>query len=249
MGAWQVRDTGALRSPSHGTGENQPRGEHGCWGGALLGETLSKLAVSSALLAIWPPRNTNNREVLFLNLLFFFCAHHDEGAKPSSEATVSTYLKHSRTAFNRLCTEQRSTYSSTKYVRVDHNSATTQTRRHETASQVLPRAMYEFTVFEQFIRLFLRRRLYIRKKPTNILDIFTSTADTQPCDRPPSRLYDFQHGYRCDWRDQKQPSLCCHFNDMFHVAACCVFKTVFPPIDIQQALLIVQHSSSAEPLS
>ena len=40
-----------------------------------------------------------------------------------------------------------------------------------------------------------------------------------------------------DWRDLKQPSLCCHFNHMFHAqpSACCVF---FAPIDIQQALII-----------
>ena len=47
--------TGALLSSSHGTREYQPRGEHDCRGGALIGE----LAVSSALIAIcrW---NTNN---------------------------------------------------------------------------------------------------------------------------------------------------------------------------------------------
>ena len=38
---------------------------------------------------------------------------------------------------------------------------------------------------------------------------------------------------RCDWRDEKQPSLCCHFNHMFHAAACCVLKLLFLPIDIQ----------------
>ena len=50
---WQVRDTGALLSPSHGTGDYQPRGEHDCWEGALLGEVLSKVAVSSDLQAIF----------------------------------------------------------------------------------------------------------------------------------------------------------------------------------------------------
>ena len=30
-----------------------------------------------------------------------------------------------------------------------------------------------------------------------------------------------------DCRNLKQPSLCCHFNHMFHAAACFVFRTVF----------------------
>ena len=61
---WQVRDTGALLSPSHGTGDYQPRGEHHCWEGALLGEAPSKVAVSSDLQAIlaWLPRSTNSLE-------------------------------------------------------------------------------------------------------------------------------------------------------------------------------------------
>ena len=110
--AWQVRDTGALLSPTHGTGEFQPRGEHDCWRSTLLGETAAK-AVSSALLGIiWPPRNTNNHEVLFLNLLFFFCAHHEGTNQAPKTTAVSTYRKHSRTASNRPCTEQQSTFSS-----------------------------------------------------------------------------------------------------------------------------------------
>ena len=67
-----MRDTGALLGPSHGTGEYQPRGEQDFWGGALLGETLSKLDVSSALLA---PRNTNNDEVFVFLTCFFSSAH------------------------------------------------------------------------------------------------------------------------------------------------------------------------------
>ena len=58
------------QSKSWHTGKYQTRGEHYCWGGALLGETLSKLAVSSALLAIWPPRNTNNHEVFVFEPAF-----------------------------------------------------------------------------------------------------------------------------------------------------------------------------------
>ena len=50
--------------------------------------------------------------------------------------------------------------------------------------------------------------------------------------------------YRCDWRDQKQPSLqlCCHFDHMFHAFKrtrssyyCCVFST-------HQASTTVQHT-------
>ena len=44
-----------------------------------------------------------------------------------------------------------------------------------------------------------------------------------------SRIFFIQFGYWCDWRDQKQPSLCCHFNHMFHALnitrSCCVFST------------------------
>ena len=53
------------------------------------------------------------------------------------------------------------------------------------------------------------------------------TADTRPCDGPLSRLSIFLCGYRCDWRDRKRPSLCCHFNHMFHAfktTSCCVFS-------------------------
>ena len=62
---WQVRDTGALLSPSHGTGEYQPRGEHYCWVGALLGDKAS--CIITALLAIlWPPRNQTTKHYKFV---------------------------------------------------------------------------------------------------------------------------------------------------------------------------------------
>ena len=109
---WQVRDTGAFLRPSHGTGEHQPRGEHDCWGGTLLGEAMSKLAVSSALLAIWPPRNTKQPPSFHSSNLLFSSAHTTKAQTKLRKPTISTYRKHSRTA-NRPCTEQQSTYSST----------------------------------------------------------------------------------------------------------------------------------------
>ena len=62
---WQVRDTGALLSPSHGTGEYQPRREHDCWGGVLRDKASCG---SSAMLAIWPPR-TQTAKLFFAFLL------------------------------------------------------------------------------------------------------------------------------------------------------------------------------------
>ena len=47
----------------------------------------------------------------FFNLLLF-CAHH-AGTNQAPKATVSTYRKHKRTAFNRPCTAQQSSYGST----------------------------------------------------------------------------------------------------------------------------------------
>ena len=47
------------------------------------------------------------------------------------------------------------------------------------------------------------------------------------------------------WRDQKQPSLCCHFNHTWSTPLLAVcLKLFFPSMDIQQALLvlIVQHT-------
>ena len=105
---WQVRDTGALLRPSHGTGEYQPRGEHDCWGGALLGDKASCI-ISSA--TIWPPRNTNNEGFVFEPAFLLLNTKKHKPQAP--KAIVSTYRKHSRRAFNRPCTEQQSTYSST----------------------------------------------------------------------------------------------------------------------------------------
>ena len=67
---WQVRDTGALPSPSHRTGEYQPRGEHDCWGDVRFLERLSKLliAVSSALLLMALVREFESRRGEILNL-------------------------------------------------------------------------------------------------------------------------------------------------------------------------------------
>ena len=87
--AWQVRDTGALLSPSHGTGEYQPRGEHDCWGGVLLGE--KKLAVSTALLATWPPRNTNKKRFFVFEPAFLLrTPRRHKPRKPQYLRTVST---------------------------------------------------------------------------------------------------------------------------------------------------------------
>ena len=107
----QVRDTGPLHSPSHGTGEYQPRGEHDCWGSALLGETLPKLlrAVSSALLAMASEEHEQNREVFVFEPAFFLILRTPRRHKPSSAThSIYTYCKHSRTAFNWPGTEQRS---------------------------------------------------------------------------------------------------------------------------------------------
>ena len=51
----------------------------------------------------------------FSNLLFFFCAHH-AGTNQAPRATVSTYRKHKRTAFNRPCIERQSSCSSSTFV-------------------------------------------------------------------------------------------------------------------------------------
>ena len=68
---------------------------------------------------------------------------HDERTTQVPLATVSTHRKHSRTACNRPCTEQRSTYQVQQYVRV-HHSAKTQGSRQEQI-QVLPKAtIYEY---------------------------------------------------------------------------------------------------------
>ena len=57
----------------------------------------------------------------------------------------------------------------------------------------------------------------------------SSIADTQPCDGPTARPIIF-----LVWNDYVTKNsrlfLCCHFNHMFHAAACCV---LFPPIGIQ----------------
>ena len=53
MWACRVRDTGALLSPNHGTGEYHPRGEHDCWRGVLLREMLfsETIVISSCLIS------------------------------------------------------------------------------------------------------------------------------------------------------------------------------------------------------
>ena len=135
---WQLRDTPSLLSPCHDTGEYQPRGEHDCWGGALLGETN---LVSPAQLPISRPRDIPSNHDIYNFLSVFSCARH-EGENQSPKATVTTYRKHSRTTFNRPCTEQQSTYRS-KFV-----LTRVWQRKHavmeEQASQVLPRSMYEY---------------------------------------------------------------------------------------------------------
>ena len=90
---WQVRDTGALLSPSHGTGEYQPRGEHDCSGGTLLGETIIVGCVSPALLR--PPRNTNNHEDFRFWTCFSSSAH---TTKAQTKLRKPQYLRTARTA-------------------------------------------------------------------------------------------------------------------------------------------------------
>ena len=80
---------------------------------------MSKIAsciVSSAINSRMASEEHKTTKFSFFELLFFFCAHHEGTNKPSSESQhllVRTYRKHSSTAFNRPCTEQQSTYSST----------------------------------------------------------------------------------------------------------------------------------------
>ena len=61
--------------------------------------------------------------------------------------------------------------------------------------------------------------------------MFPCSADTQPCDGPPSRLHYFDVKYNIGVlsRPKTESSPCCHFNHMFHAAACCVFKLIFHP--------------------
>ena len=75
-----------------------------------------------------------------------------------------------------------------------------------------------------------------------LIRIFPSTAGTQPCDVSPSRLYHFLCRYRCDWRDQKQPYLCCHFNHMFHA-----FKTTINTSKYQLLLCLLHPSAITSP--
>ena len=158
VSAWKVRDTGALLSPSHGTGEYQPRGEHDCSGGTLLGETIIVGCVSPALLR--PPRNTNNHEDFRFWTCFSSSAHTTKAQtklrKPQL-TVVSTYRKNSRAAFNRPCTEKQST---TVYVRVDQ-SETTQASTHERASQVLPRASHVRVFYVFFSSFFLCYSVFV----------------------------------------------------------------------------------------
>ena len=70
------------------------------------------------------------------------CAHH-ECTTQVPLTTLSTHRKHSRTACNRPCTEQRSTYQVQQYVRVHHSAKTHGSRQEQI--QVLPKAtMYEY---------------------------------------------------------------------------------------------------------
>ena len=114
------------------------------------------------------------------------------------------------------------------------SNACKQTRR---GSQVSSRAIvYECFTFQffLFVDIFWIMRLKNFVTPPTINLLFPKYRWPLTLSSVIGRRLDYGSlEYRCDWRDQKQPSLCCHFNHMFHAAACCVFKHIFPPIDIQ----------------
>ena len=183
--AWQVRDTGALQSKSWHWGVPTARWT---WlqGGALLGESLlchvnMNDAVSSTLIAICR-RITNNHEVLVFKPVFLLRTPRRHKPSSKSHSILCMYRKHNRTAFNRPCTAAEFVHY---YVRVDQ-SATTQACWHERASQV-----YHCTsILCFFFPLWMLFLLYVKLTRSNF-DIFPSTADTQPCVGPRSKLYYF----------------------------------------------------------
>ena len=112
----------------------------------------------------------------------FFCAHH-EGVNQAPIATVSTYHKHSRTAYNRPCTEQQSKYISIVSTRVRQRTQADRSKSNVAKSQNV-RVFY----FSFFPLCCCSKNAFI--KPTINL-IFCKHRSHPACDRPPSRLYHF----------------------------------------------------------
>ena len=113
----------------------------------------------------------------------FFCAHHEDRNQAPIATAVCTHGKHSRTPSNRPRAEQQKTVGS---CRPESDNASTQTIKSK--SQVLPRAtMYERAFYVSFCPLCCC--FCFVKDDNNSFGFFPSTADSQPCDEPPSRLY------------------------------------------------------------
>ena len=153
----------------------------------LLGRRCSswRQMLSALLATYWLPRNTNNEAFVFEPAFVLLNTKKHKNQAP--KAIVSTYRKHSTTAFNRSCTEQQSTYSSTFM-------STRVRQRKQVGMNEQARCCWDepcankYEVWEVFIFLcfFFSSidALLIRKQPTTINLVIFFSADTQPCDGP-----------------------------------------------------------------
>ena len=88
-----------------------------------------------------------------------------------------------------------------------------------------------FSHFFFFSSFFVVPSLFIpNANRQQLIRIFPSAADTQPCDGPPSRLYNFSVDIGVTDATKTSRLFCCHFNHMFHAfkilrSCCCVFST------------------------
>ena len=116
------------------------------------GEVLfleTKLAASSALLVIWPPRN-QTKKLSFFEPAFLLL----NTTKAQTKLRKPQYLRTASTAEQPSIDPAQSSKVHTQYIQCVDQSATMQASRHEKASQVLlRRAMCQVRVFK-FSRFF-----------------------------------------------------------------------------------------------
>ena len=123
--------------------------------------------------------------VLFLNLLVLRTPRRH---KPSSDSH-SIYVPQAQQDSLQSVQHRAANYIQ-QYVRVDQ-SATTQLQVDKSKSSVAESHHVQDLYFKFLFVLFVFFEYVFIKPPTRNLDVFPSTADTQPCDGPPTRLFYF----------------------------------------------------------